>query len=58
MAFEPLNDLVINVDLNPTIQLRVFRRFLTPEHLQPATREKWDRTLASEGLTWDQIRSR
>ena len=37
------------------IQLRVFRRFLKPHHLMDATREKWNRILEAQGLTWDQV---
>lgn len=37
------------------IQLRIFRRFLRPENLTTATRDKWNRILAARGLTWDQV---
>lgn len=37
------------------IQLRIFRRLLEPENLRDTTREKWNRILAGEGLTWDRV---
>lgn len=37
------------------LQLRIFRRFLKPEHLIEATRQKWNRILQAKGLTWDQF---
>lgn len=38
-------------------QLRVFRRFLGPEHLMDSTRDKWNRILTASGLTWKQVLS-
>ncbi len=37
------------------VQLRIFRRFLNPHNLRDATREKWNRILEANGLTWDQV---
>ena len=37
------------------IQLRIFRRFLSPENLLEATYEKWNRILEAKGLTWEQV---
>jgi len=37
------------------IQMRMFRMFLKKEHLKESTQQKWDRILASNGLTWNQV---
>ena len=37
------------------VQLRIFRRFLKPQNLKEATREKWNRILEEKGLNWDQV---
>lgn len=37
------------------IQLRVFRRYLNPEDLLDATRDKWERILKARGFDWGQI---
>ena len=37
------------------IQLRIFKRFLKPQNLRDATREKWNRILKAKGLNWDQV---
>ena len=37
------------------VQLRIFSRFLKPENLKEATREKWNRILEGKGLTWDRV---
>lgn len=37
------------------IQLRIFRRFLCAENLIETTRQKWNRILEANGLSWDQV---
>ena len=37
------------------LPLRIFRRFLSAEHLIDESQAKWNQILKAKGLTWDQV---